>query len=301
MNKLLALFAGFLCTIAIAQELPDAITFDQPIKRDTIIYYNNFPSTHVKERNVEVWLPKGYPQEDTTYKLLYMHDGQNVLNAFTSTNKISWEIDEKLDSLMSINAVPPTIVVNSWSIPATRFNEYMPAHPDNASKSEYVKQQLELMTKFDKLFSDDYLKFITQEVLPFIETNYQVSKKPEDRVVMGASMGGLISLYAMMEYPEVFGRAGCVSPHWPVPYLGDELLKALPGFLPDPSDHKIYFDHGTETLDHNYEPYQLRVNEVFENEGYDDSNYMYRKFEGHEHSEKDWTRRVAIPLVFLLN
>ncbi len=156
------------------------------------------------------------------------------------------------------------------------------------------------MTKYDELYSNQYLKFITAELIPFIEKNYAISRDPADRAVMGSSMGGLISLYAMMEYPAIFGRVGCVSAHWAIPFLGDELINNLADALPPAGDRKIYFDHGTLTLDHNYEPYQLRVNKIFADAGYDQDHFMYRKFEGHEHSEKWWQRRVAIPLVFLL-
>ncbi|WP_124980555.1 alpha/beta hydrolase [Nonlabens xiamenensis] len=276
---------------------PDAI---QPIAQDSIAYFDDFPSEYVDQRNVEVWLPKGYPQPNLDYKVLYIHDGQNVLNAKTSYTGIAWEVDEKLDSLLQKNAVEPTIVVAIWNNGKKRFNEYMPKFPAEVTESAFAKAELKQYSGFDRLYSDEYLKFLTQELRPFINDNFQVSEKAADTAIMGASMGAHISLYAMMKYPDIFGRAGCFSTHWPIPELGAPFMEALPAAIPSAETHKIYFDHGTKTLDKVYEPYQLEVNQMFARKGYDSTRLMYRKFVGHEHSEKYWKQRVQHALVFLL-
>jgi len=271
-----------------------------PIYNDTIIYVNDFKSAFVDARNVEIWLPSGYPQDDVKYQVLYMHDGQNVFNKETSSYGTSWEIDEKMDSLLTAGAISPTIVVNSWNTGKKRFNEYMPQMPDDAVESAFAKAQLKETTGYDRLYSDDYLKFMTAELKPFVDLNFQTSIKAEDTFLMGASMGGLISMYAMMEYPDVYGGAACMSTHFPIPVLGEAMMQDIPNRIPDPATHKFYFDYGTKTLDAQYEPHQTRVDKLFEAAGYDLSNYRSIKFEGHEHSEKFWNRRVATPLVFLL-
>jgi len=273
---------------------------EQAIFNDSILYYNNFKSEYIASRNVEVWLPAGYPQKDVDYQVLYMHDGQNVLNKETAYYQLSWEMDEKMDSLLSINAIQPTIVVTAWNIPERRFNEYMPQMPAEATKSAFTKAQLKKSTGYDQLFSDNYLKFMTQELKPFIDQNFQTSTKAEDTFIMGSSMGGLISMYAMMEYPEIYGGAGCLSTHWPVPLLGEALIQEIPEHIPDGSNHKIYFDYGTLTLDKDYEPYQKRVDQLFLEKGYNETNFMSLKFEGHKHTPVYWNRRVAPALVFLL-
>ncbi|SCY11984.1 Putative esterase [Nonlabens sp. Hel1_33_55] len=271
-----------------------------PIYNDSIIYYNDFKSSYVDQRNVEVWLPAGYPKKDVSYQVLYMHDGQNVFNKETSSYGTSWEIDEKMDSLLTAGAISPTIVVNSWNTGKKRFSEYMPQMPDDAVESAFAKAQLKENTGYDRLYSDDYLKFMTAELKPFIDQNYQTSTLREDTFVMGASMGGLISMYALMEYPEIFGGAGCLSTHFPIPVLGEAMMQDIPNRIPDPKTHKFYFDYGTLTLDAAYEPHQNRVDQMFKEAGYNQSNYRSIKFEGHEHSEKFWNQRVATPLVFLL-
>ncbi|WP_231717810.1 alpha/beta hydrolase [Nonlabens sp. YIK11] len=272
----------------------------QPIYQDTILYYNDFESAYVDKRNVEIWLPAGYPKQDVKYHVLYMHDGQNVFNKETSSYGTAWEIDEKMDSLLDAGAISPTIVVTSWNTGKKRFSEYMPQMPDDAVESAFAKAQLKENTGYDRLYSDDYLKFMTQELKPFVDQNFQTSTLREDTFLMGASMGGLISMYAMMEYPDVYGGAACMSTHFPIPILGEGMMQDIPNRIPDPATHKFYFDYGTLTLDAAYEPHQNRVDKLFETTGYNATNYRSIKFEGHEHSEKFWSRRVATPLVFLL-
>lgn len=112
-------------------------------------------------------------------------------------------------------------------------------------------------------------------------------------------MGGLISLYAASEYPDVFGGIGALSTHWPA---GDGIvIDYLTAHLPDPRTHKLYFDYGTQTLDAGYEPYQRRMDAAMRAGGYTEGrNWITRKFEGAEHSERAWRERVDVPLQFLL-
>lgn len=117
---------------------------------------------------------------------------------------------------------------------------------------------------------------------------------------MGSSMGGLASCYALTQYPEIFGGGGCISTHFP---LGDGFLVDYYGAeLPKAGTHKIYFDFGTETLDAGYEPFQRKMDQQLEQKlGYQfGEDYLTLKFEGHEHSETAWKKRVELPLRFLL-
>lgn len=270
---------------------------------DTTIYYRNFSSNFVDDRNVEVWLPSGYdPDGPVKYKVLYMHDGQNVLNDSTAYGNVEWGIDETLDSLINKNQVEPTIVVAIWNNGNKRFPEYMPQVPEEYTSTPQAQAILQENFGVSSLLSDEYLKFIVQELKPFIDSTYQVSTVKEDTAIMGSSMGGLISLYAISKYPEVFGAAGCVSTHWPVPLIGEAYILGLAKSLPDPQNHKIYFDYGTETLDAEYEPYQQRVDQIMEKKGYvQGKNWITKKFEGAAHNEESWKKRAHVPLKFLLN
>lgn len=279
-----------------------AIGFSHRIlDNDTIVHHTNFPSEYIDSRNVEVWLPKGYGEKTQKYQVLYMHDGQNVFNKKTSYGKVSWEIDEIMDSLSINHLIQPTIVVAIWNNGKKRLAEYMPEAPKSASKNPEVQTLLHERFLTDELLSDEYLKFIVDELKPFIDFTYNVSIKKEDTFMMGSSMGGLISLYAISKYPKIFGGVAAMSTHWPVPILGEAYIGELKETLPDPKTHKIYFDYGTETLDAKYEPYQNRVDKIMEMVGYEKGkNWMTLKFEGAAHNEASWTKRVHIPLKFLL-
>lgn len=255
------------------------------------------------KRNVEVWLPQGYdPKAAKKYKVIYMHDGQNVLNDSTAYGNVEWGIDEALDSLIQQNLVEPSIVVAIWNNGFLRFPEYMPQVPKELTSTPQAKSILQDNFGVKELLSDKYLKFIVEELKPFIDSTYNVSKDKKDTAIMGSSMGGLISLYAISKYPEIFGAAGCVSTHWPVPLIGEAYILGLAKSLPDPEDHKIYFDYGTETLDAEYEPYQKRVDKIMEERGYSKGeNWITRKFEGAAHNEESWKKRAHIPLKFLLS
>jgi len=301
--KLISFITAFLSLVffsnSIAQSNHKTLKTNQKGK---VIMYENFKSEIVQSRNVEVFLPAGYDQNDSTpYHVLYMHDGQNVFNPSTSYTKIDWGVDETIDSLMRIGAIEKTIVVAPWNTVKTRFIEYMPAQPKKATDNDQARKALRDNFGGEKLLSDEYLEFLVKELKPFIDKTYNVSTKAEDTFIMGSSMGGLISLYAISKYPEVFGAAGCVSTHWPVPMIGDAYISTLPSTLPDPKTHKIYFDYGTETLDAQYEPFQMKVDQIMKDKGYvENDNWVTKKFEGADHTEKSWNARVHIPILFML-
>lgn len=274
---------------------------ESKIIKSKVVLYENFESKYVDSRNVEVFLPTGYNStSDKKYKVLYMHDGQNVFNPKTSYTGIDWGVDETIDSLMKIGEINNTIVVAPWNT-AKRFSEYMPNEPAEASDSPEMKSNLKENTGYDSLFSNQYLEFLVKELKPFIDRTYNTYTTTEHTSIMGSSMGGLISLYAICKYPNVFGAAGCISTHWPVPVLGEAYILTLPENLPSPENHKIYFDFGTETLDAQYEPFQNQVDSIMVTKDYlKDSNWMTEKFEGASHDEKSWRERIHIPLKFLL-
>jgi predicted alpha/beta superfamily hydrolase len=153
-----------------------------------------------------------------------------------------------------------------------RWPEYLPQRPFTtpAGQQQLVQIRAEFQEKFGTAVaaphSDNYLRFLVQELKPFIDATYRTRPEREATFIMGSSMGGLISLYALCEYPDVFAGAGCVSTHWPA--VNGVILPYLQERLPAPGRHKLYFDYGTETLDAEYEPYQLEVDALLRQHGY---------------------------------
>ena len=226
-----------------------------------------------------------------------MHDGQNLFDPLQAYAGVDWGISEAIGRLSQAGVIQEAIVVGIWNTDK-RWQEYMPQKavdmPQAASLKKALSEQHE-----GEVISDNYLRFIVREVKPFIDSEYRTLPGQESTVVMGSSMGALASLYALCEYPETFGGAGCVSTHWPA--ASETLIAYLAQALPRPGHHRLYFDYGTEDVDAPYEPYQAQADAVMRAAGYREGiDWMTNKFVGAGHSEKAWRERVHIPLQFLL-
>jgi len=265
---------------------------------------NNFPSKYVTPRNVDIWLPENF-NPNKKYAVLYMHDGQMLFDGSINWNNSEWKVDESYTELSKKIKLKNCIVVGLWNTGATRHSEYFPQKAFESLSKELQNQTLEKYF-LGKVQSDNYLKFIVEEVKPFIDKNYPTLKNRENTYIAGSSMGGLISMYAICEYPEVFGGAACLSTHWIgiTDLLNDEIPNAFENYLrqklPNPKTHKIYFDFGTEGLDSHYEKHQNKVDQIMKVKGFDKNNWTTKKFESADHSENAWSKRFSIPLEFLL-
>jgi oligosaccharide 4-alpha-D-glucosyltransferase len=265
----------------------------------------NFASRFVGPRHVDVWLPKDYQDSEKNYRVLYFHDGQNLFNPeWSYYSKTDWAIDEVLQQLIDDGEVDNTIVVGIWSTPE-RIAEYMPWDIYQATSDEYRAAMGKYLSS--EPISREYLRFVVEELKPFVDSNYRTKPGRDNTMMMGSSVGALISLYAVIEYPDVFGGAACVSTHWPSSMMVDNpagnepVLEYLRRAIPPPGDHRIYFDFGTEALDSDYEPHQQAIDDVMLELGYEYGPlWQTRRFEGAGHSEIYWRERVHIPLKFLL-
>ena len=282
------------------------------VSAGTIVDLGVLKSKYADPRRVVVWLPTGYSAHGQKYAVLYMHDGQNLFDKDTAGYGMEWQIDETLDRLIQEKKVRPTIVVGIWNTPK-RLQEYVPSKAFNGLPPSY-RGKIRALYGGDPL-SDGYLKFIVRELRPMIDSRFNVKTDRADTAIMGSSMGSLISLYAIDEYPQIFGEAGMMSTHWPLVITPDnkpisnqeyEIVSSaferyLTPALPDPATHKLYFDHGSETLDANYARYQDRVDGVVHRRGYRQwINTLSLSYPGEKHNEISWASRVAVPLQFLL-
>jgi enterochelin esterase-like enzyme len=276
----------------------------------TIKRIDSFPSKFVRARTIDIWLPNNYSLKNK-YAVLYMHDGQMLFDAESTWNKQEWKVDEIVGGLIDSSKIKNTIVVAIWNHSDIRHSDYYPQKPfdllpQKFKDSIFSEGQKQFGTSFKGLQSDNYLKFIVEEVKPYIDANFSVHSNMENTFVAGSSMGGLISMYALCEYPKIFGGAACLSSHWPgfMPQENSPVpaafFKYLAQNLPSPKTHKIYFDYGTETLDEFYLPYQNQLNELLAMKGFNISNSRNLKFDGHDHSENSWNKRFQIPVEFLL-
>jgi predicted alpha/beta superfamily hydrolase len=296
MNKLLLLFLLLISVIVTAQNLPK-------VASGKIERMENFSSQFVVPRNVDVWLPEGY-NTNTKYKVVYMHDGQMLFDSTQTWNKKEWLADEIFAKLMAEKKIAPCIIVAIWNTPE-RITEYFPNKIFEILEPELQKSILEKYGNGKKINSDNYLKFITSELKPYIDSHYSTLIEKENTMIMGSSMGGLISVYAISEYPDIFGGAACMSTAWfsfvePNYAIPSAVFEYIKKNLPSPGDHKIYFDYGTGESDKPYELTQSFIDLIAKGKGYTESNYKSMVFEKAVHDEIAWSRRLEIPLVFLL-
>ena len=282
------------------------------VSSGTLIRIDTFSSKNVEKRNIDIWLPEAYPG-DKKYAVLYMHDGQMLYDSTTNWNHQAWDIDYVGQKLMNEKKVRPFIVVGIWNGGSARHSEYFPQKPfeslpKNQQQDIYQAARNNGYSVFQDQYikSDLYLKFIVDELKPYIDSNFAVEKDKNNTCIMGSSMGGLISMYAICEYPNVFGAAACLSTHWPGIFtmennpIPESFYRYLENNLPDPTKNKIYFDYGTATLDVMYPPLQAEVDKIMIKKGFSAGSWTTLKFEGEDHSEKAWKKRLPIPLEFLL-
>jgi enterochelin esterase-like enzyme len=264
-------------------------------------------------RHVDIWLPPGFDAAQR-YPVLYMHDGQMLFDARTTWNKQEWGVDQVLGKLIAEGEVPPVIVVGVWnSGPAGRHADYLPEKPLARLPKEVFEAQLEAAVNDERaasvrrgLRSDAYLRFLVEELKPRVDRELPTRPERDCTFIAGSSMGGLISFYALCEYPGVFGGAACLSTHWLGSFatadnpLPETFVDYAREHLPKPGQHRLYFDFGTETLDAHYEPHQRAIDAVLREKGFSEKHWQTQKFPGAAHDETSWQKRLHIPMRFLL-
>ncbi len=281
------------------------------VSAGTLQRFPDFASQFVTARNIDVWLPDGYTSQKK-YAVLYMHDGQMLYDASSTWNKQAWEVDTVMSRLLKEKKLRDCIVVGVWNGGVKRHCEYFPQKPFEAlpkkiQDSLYAFKRDNKNPLFaEKVQSDQYLKFLVKELKPFIDKKFSTKKDQKNTFIAGSSMGGLISMYAICEYPKVFAGAACLSTHWigvspsennPLPA---SFMSYLSKKLPNPKNHKLYFDYGTATIDAHYPPFQKQADEMMKSKGFSAKNWITKEFIGEEHSEKAWQKRLHIPFEFLL-
>ncbi len=144
-------------------------------------------------RKIWIYLPKDYSDGLKNYPVLYMHDGQNLFDKKTSFAG-EWQVDEALDSLYQIGDFG-AIVVGIDNGGGKRLDEYSPWINPQYGGGE----------------GDKYVDFIAKTLKPYIDTHYRTNADADHTGIMGSSMGGLISFYAGLKFPDIFGRVGALS------------------------------------------------------------------------------------------
>ena len=287
--------------------------------KGTFHHIESFSSDYVENRPVDIWLPHGYERnKDQQYPVMYLHDGQMMFDQPTSPfNKgvlmklyklyaklrygtgFFWDIDKIASQLIENGKIQSVIFVSVWNLPDTRRRtEYMPQKMITKEiASEFLHKESDI--RIDEITSDKYLGFLVKELKPYVDQNYRTKPDQKNTFIMGSSMGGMISAYAISEYPEIFGGAACLSTHWTLG--GNSVTSWYENYWPSAGDHKIYFDRGTVGYDSTYGPGQAHMDSIMEKNGFmRDHDWKSIIFEGESHTMSSWRKRLHIPLEFLL-
>lgn len=277
-----------------------------------IFFYPKIQSNFVPERDIVIWVPKDYDKKKK-YAVLYVHDGQMLFDSTITWNHQEWGFDETAQDLIDKKKIIDFIVVGIYNGGADRHREYCPQKPFESLAIHYQDSLINVVRRQNgnnlfsgKVASDEYLNFIVKELKPYIDNQFSTHKDKSHTFIGGSSMGGLISIYAICEYPRVFGGAICMSTHWPLSFKAENnpfptaMLDYLKHKLPSARNHKLYFDYGDKTLDVMYKEFQAEVDVCIKQKGYETKNWKTMFFIGDDHSELSWKKRLPTALEFML-
>jgi predicted alpha/beta superfamily hydrolase len=158
------------------------------IKKEFLI-----PELNTISHKIWVYLPPNYNKYSNKYPVIYMHDGQNLFDNATSYIG-EWEVDETLNELFHKTG-KGFIVVGIENGGEERINEYTPW-----KNAKYGGGKGEI-----------YIDFIVNTLKPYIDATYRTKPQQKHTGLIGSSLGGLISYYGGLKYPEVFGKIGALS------------------------------------------------------------------------------------------
>jgi predicted alpha/beta superfamily hydrolase len=234
----------------------------------SVAYHKQVKGEGLQPRDVIVWLPPDYDQsKKKRYPVLYMHDGQNIVDPATSSFGVDWKIDEAADSLIKNKLAKPFIVVGIYNT-SDRTKEYTPGKGGDA-----------------------YMKFVVTKLKPMIDSAYRTMPDRKNTAVGGSSAGGLISFMLAWEYSNVFSKAICMSPAFKIQHI--DYVKTV---LDSKEKRNVFFyiDNGGIGLESQLQPGIDQMMEALKQKGYKaDKDYFYLVDPSAKHFESDWAKRIA--------
>lgn len=218
-------------------------------------------------RDVIIWLPPNYDDNiNERYPVLYMDDGQNIIDPVTSFSCIDWQIDETADSLIKQDIIEPVIIVGVYNT-ENRRKEY------SENDTGYA-----------------YIDFLVNDLKPMIDNKYRTKPGAENTAIAGSSMGGLISFIAAWEHPEVFSKAACLSPAFKIGEYN--YVNNVQAYKGDKKKIKLYIDNGSVDLEDSLQTGIDEMMQILKQKGYEEGkDFIWFKDEGASHNEAAWAER----------
>lgn len=244
--------------------------------------YEQFASKFLnKKRDLIVYVPGIYAKRsDMRFPVLYLEDGQNLFDPNTSfIHGMYWHVGETADRSIATSQVQPLIIVGIYNTDK-RLNEYTPTRDKKLGGGR----------------ADKYGRMLVEELKPFIDSKYRTLGGPDDTGLGGSSLGGLLTVYLGMKYPQVFGKLAVLSPSvwWNKRAILDYVDRT-----DTPRRARIWLDVGTKE-DTSTVANVTALHDLLLKKGWqDDANLHFQVFQGAQHNEDAWAQRVAPFLRFL--
>jgi predicted alpha/beta superfamily hydrolase len=229
-----------------------------------------------------VYLPPMYKADgDRRFPLLYMQDGQNLFDPETSFIKGNyWRLGETADALIKDGAIEPLIIVGIYNSGVKRIDEYTPVEDKRLGGGQ----------------ADAYGRMLVEELKPFIEGQYRTQPGAENCGMGGSSLGGLVTLYLGLQYPEVFSKLAVMSPS--VWWRSRTILRTV-GALEKKPELRIWLDIGTKESTRAVPDARLLRDGLIKKGWQLGEDLAYFEAEGGEHTESAWALRAGPMLQFL--
>ena len=227
-----------------------------------------------ESRKAYIWLPNAYDDDpEARFPVLYMFDGQNVFFDEDASFGVSWQLYDYLE------AEQPDVIVASVSSSATgRMSEYSPFSHENGDEGHVDAR------------GRSTVGWLLGRFKPMIDAEYRTLPDRNNTLIAGSSMGGLMSLFAALDYNSVFSRAACLYPSlWVHPRKSLRMIERA-RIAPDTC---IYFDYGTLELDNHPKNAEVlcAACSALLRKGVD---LTFRLVPGGTHSEESWAQRVPV-------
>lgn len=240
-----------------------------------------------RERTIRIWLPENYDQNNSAkkYPVLYMHDGQNLFDKYTSFAG-EWEIDETISKLIDEGHEGAIVVGIDNS--SDRLGELSPTW----LRSEYG----EILPRQS---GEKYARFIVKTVIPYINKNFQTDTRRIKTGIGGSSMGGVMSLFMSLSYPDVFGYSLLFSTA-----LSLYEVSAIEHFIKSKIEimkihPKLYLYSGAAGGDKTIAKYVKIMHEIFLKYGYPEKLIATKVDENSDHNEPAWAKHFPAAFLWL--
>lgn len=247
-----------------------------------LVTHEAFHSDYLPDdRDITIFLPPGYEASDERYPVLYLHDGQNLFDPDAAFAKGQhWRVGETATTLIESARIPPVIIVGINNTGARRLHEYTQTHDRRRGGGG----------------AEAYGQLIVRELKPFVDARYRTLPEAAHTGIGGSSLGGLVSLYLGLEYPDVFSRLALMSPS--VWWDRRAILRNVRNARPKPR-LRIWVDIGTREGRYHVENARLLKAGLSKNGWVEGDDLHYEEVPDGTHSEGAWAERFGRVLEFL--